>query len=130
MRKVIDYQIGRLEGDLTKNHKFIVEERDSVDGLVLVYHSHIVDNFGQPLHKKIVKIFSIKKDSILGGGFVFTDASILNFCDYSTDFGAVPQSVLEKFGGLLLPRYQNVGIERIKIDVDERDLMDWWKEIV
>ncbi len=122
---ITDYQIGRLEGDLTKPHKFIIEYRG--EG-ILVYHSHFVDCDGQPFHKKIAQKFGIGKERVIGGGYVFPDTSCLDLCEYSTDFGAVPIKILKRFTPLILERYKSLGVEIINHDVDERNLRDWWRD--
>jgi hypothetical protein len=124
--KIQKFEIGRLEGSLDENHKFIAEYKDSG---VLVYHSHVVSRFGRPFHKEIAKYFGIVKERVLGGGAAFCFKPQLCLGDYSTDSGSVPKEILEKFVPLLLDRYNVQGFNEIIIREETKTLERWWNDM-
>ena len=67
-------------------------------------------------HAKVAERFGLDDESVLGGGSIsFCDSSV-TFQDFSADYGAVPQEVVEKFYASLEKELSRVGVESVEFE--------------
>ncbi|HIH11621.1 TPA: hypothetical protein HA241_05490 [Candidatus Woesearchaeota archaeon] len=126
--KNLEYKIGNVGADPSKDSKFIVHLDD--EKTLGIYS---VPNPRGVLHKHIAKKFGLRREDVLGGGeYYLRDNGTLELSQYSTDFGSIPAEAERMVGETLANYFRKEGlvVNRIATDMiqnfdDERNKARW-----